>query len=121
MTATEDDVEMRVLIPNDELDMAISDFGATENGPIPMEEMRLLVADVTQCLACAAAMLDDQEFENSLAGMTPPEYEEHREFTLKYLDYLISELSKDGFSRALDLDGISYRIEQIRKWARTYH
>lgn len=118
MTATDNDIEMRVLIPNEELDAAIADFGATANGPITIEQMRLYVADVTSCLACAAAMENDQEFTQSLDGMLPPEDEHGREFCLQYLDYLVAELGKEGFADALDLSGISARIDQIRNWIR---
>ena len=114
--ADTDGAEMRVLIPNGELDQALGDFGAVPTDVFPIEDMRLIVADVTTCLACAVTMGDDAEFELSMAGMLPCAGADRRVFASKYLDFLLGQLHTEDFAEALGLDEIGGRIARIRQW-----
>ena len=111
-----DGAEMRVLIPNSELDEALKDFGAVPTHGFTIEEMRLIIADVTTCLACAVTMGDEIEFDESMAGMKPCDRADQRVLASKYLDYLLDQLRMEDFSEALGLDEVQGRVAKIREW-----
>ncbi len=104
---------LHILLPDDEIDLAIADAGCRATVTMPVERMRSIVADISMAVSNAIAA-DDAEFELSIRALEPLASAEERDFAARYHDHLLGEVRSLPFAEALELASIGDRIALVK-------
>lgn len=104
---------LQILLPDNEIDLAIADAGCRATSTMPLERMRVIVADISMALSNAVAA-DDDEFALSIKALGALPSGEERDFAARYHEHLLEELRGLPFAEALELNSISDRIVLIK-------
>ena len=74
---------LHILLPNEEIDLAIADAGCHATQSLSIERMRGIVSDLSMAVSMAIAA-DSEEFELSVRSLGPMATVEEREFAARY-------------------------------------